>query len=223
MKDFEIEKRVYRRLGHHPNIIGCLGISDDAIRLERAQYGSIRQFYREGHTASLQERIEWSRDLASVVQYIHSKNVRHSDIGGKNILLDAQRNIRLCDFAGSAIDDIHSTVYAQDGFRHPDEAADAITQDIHALGSAIFELMTFTCPHSREEAEMEGMAAALLRDGKYPNIANVELGDVITKCWTGEYRSAWEVAHSISEYYIKFCTYSSFMTGHTLSTSLQTQ
>ncbi|KAF2254384.1 hypothetical protein BU26DRAFT_559083 [Trematosphaeria pertusa] len=144
----EIEKRIYRRLETHPNIIRCLRIDDDAIHLERAKYGSIRQYYRKGGTATLQERIKWSRDLANVLQYIYDKNVRHVDICGKNILLDEDRNIRLCDFAGSAIDDIRPTVIAQDGFRHPDDDANNIIRaEIHALGSSIFELITFTCPH----------------------------------------------------------------------------
>jgi serine/threonine protein kinase len=75
IKHFEIEKRVYHRLECHPNIIGYLSINADAIRLERAQYNYIRQFYREDYTASLKEQIKWSRDLANAVQYIHSKNV----------------------------------------------------------------------------------------------------------------------------------------------------
>ncbi|KAF2194999.1 hypothetical protein K469DRAFT_520337, partial [Zopfia rhizophila CBS 207.26] len=164
-------------------------------------YGSIRQYYREGGTATLQERIKWSRDLANVVQYIHGKNVRHVDISGKNIHLDANRNIRLCDFAGSAIDDVRPTVIAQDGFRHPDDDANAtIPAEIHALGSSIFELITFTCPHWREEAKEEGRrAAALLQEGKYPDVTDVVLGHVMAKCWKGEYASAKEVADSISD------------------------
>jgi len=199
MDSIEIENRIYCRLKTHPNIIRCLRI-DDAIHLERAKYGSIRQYYREGGTATFQERIKWSRDLANVVQYIHDKNVRYIDICGRNILLDENRNIRICDFAGSAIDDVHPTVIAQDGFRHPDDDANAtIRAEIHALGSSIFELITFTCPHWREEAEEEGRAAALLREGKYPDITGVVLGRIITKCWKGEYTSAKEVADSITD------------------------
>ena len=48
IQGFEIEKRIYRCLGRHPIIISCLGVNDDAIHLERAEYGCIRQFYR-GH------------------------------------------------------------------------------------------------------------------------------------------------------------------------------
>ena len=96
LDDFEIEKRIYRRLGTHPNIINCLQIDDEAIFLERAKHSCIRLYYKDGGTAILEERIKWSRDLANVVQYLHDKNVRQGEIGGRNILLDVDRNIRIC-------------------------------------------------------------------------------------------------------------------------------
>jgi serine/threonine protein kinase len=201
-KHFEIEKRIYRRLGTHPNIINCLQIDDDAIFLERAEHGCIRLYYNNGGTATLEERIKWSRDLANAVQYLHNKNVRQGDIGGRNILLDVNRNIRLCDFAGSAIDNVRASVVAQDGFRHPDRdeaLTPTIRGEIHALGSTIFELVTFSCPHQQEEAEEWGMAGELIRQGKYPDVTHVVLGDIIAKCWRGEYISAKEVADAIND------------------------
>ncbi|KAI0868195.1 kinase-like domain-containing protein [Hypoxylon argillaceum] len=200
IENIEIEKRIYRRLGSHPNVILCVNIDDDAIYLERAKYGCIRQYYLDGGTATRRERISWSQDLANAVQYIHDKGVRHGDLGCRNILLDSDRNIQLCDFAGSGIDDTPCTVCPQDGFAHPDyQQWGTVRGDIHALGSSIFELMTFTCPHWEEEAKLEGMASRLIREGKYPDVSKVGLGEVIAKCWSGEYTSAKEVAESISK------------------------
>jgi serine/threonine protein kinase len=201
-RDFEIEKRIYHRLGTHRNIITCIQIDDDAIFLERAKHGCIRQYYKNGGTATLEERIKWSRDLACVIQYLHDNNVRQSDIGGRNILLDANRNIRLCDFAGSAIDNVGATVIAQDGFQHPDRdeaLKPTIRGELHALGSTIFELTTFSCPHEQEEAEQWGKAGELIRQGKYPDVSTLVLGDIITECWRGQYTSAREVADAISD------------------------
>jgi serine/threonine protein kinase len=198
----EIEKQIYKRLGSHPNIIECLEIDDEAIHLERAEHDCIRQYYRNGGTATLKERIRWSLDLATVIQHLHHNNVRQGDIGGRNILLDAKRNIRLCDFAGSSIDNVRAIVVAQDGFRHPDDeeaGKPTIRGEIHALGSSIFELITFSCPHEQEEAKEWGMAGELIRHGQYPNVTGVMLGDIITKCWKGEYTSAKEVADAIND------------------------
>jgi hypothetical protein len=42
------------------------------------------------------------------------------------------------------------------------------------------------------------MAGELIRQGKYPDVTQVDLGDIITKCWSGEYTSAKEVADDIN-------------------------
>jgi serine/threonine protein kinase len=150
--DVEAKKRIYMRLGKHPNIVGCLpvGIDEGEIHLELARYVCRGQYFKQGGTATLEERVRWSRDLVGVIQYLHDHNVRQVDIGGRNILLDAGRNIRICDFAGSSVDDIPLTVVAQDGVRHPDDEearGGTLLAEMHALGSAIFETMTSTCLH----------------------------------------------------------------------------
>ncbi|CAK7230076.1 hypothetical protein SCUCBS95973_007451 [Sporothrix curviconia] len=78
---------------------------------------------------------------------------RHpGDINGRNVLLDADRNILLYDFAGSGIDD---------------------------------------------EDDWAGEAVRLLREGTYPDVSNVALGDIMQKCWKTEFTSAKQVADSI--------------------------
>jgi serine/threonine protein kinase len=148
----EVEKRIYRRLCKHPNIISCVGIDERAIYLELAKYGCLRQIFKEGGIVMLEERVRWSRDLAGVTQYLYDHNIRQVDIGGQNILLDAGRNIQICDFARSSIDEILPTVIAQDGFCHHDDEetrGGTLRAEIHALGSTIFNIMTLTCPHWR--------------------------------------------------------------------------
>lgn len=199
LSNFEIEKRVFERLGSHPNIVKCLRIEDSAIYLERAEHGCIRLYYRDGGTATMEERVKWSRDVANALQHVHDHNARHGDLGGKNLLLESSRTIKLCDFAGSAIDRTASTVWAQSGFRHPcdeEERASTIKAELHALGSTIFELITTKEPHEGVE---DYIIDQMLAEGKYPDVTNVTLGDVITKCWRGEFASALEVAKCINE------------------------
>jgi serine/threonine protein kinase len=211
--NLEIEKRVYQRLGCHPNIIKCLRIEDYGIHLERAEHNSIREYYAEGGTATLEERIKWSRDVANALQYIHEHNVRHADLSAKNVLLDSSRTVRLCDFAGSAIDDNPSTVWAQSGFRHPDDddvEHSTTRAELHTLGSTIFEIITSSQPHGQVE---EWIVAQWIREGKYPDIKNVVLGDIIMKCWKGGFTSAKEVAQEIKDrgkHFIKFISFCFF-------------
>ena len=114
----------------------------------------------------------WSRDVANVVHYVQ-KNVRHADLGGRNLLLD------VCNFAGSAIDDDKATVWAWSGFYHPDERElehPTIRAELHALGSTIYEIVT--C--SRHYGGIDEEAIELwLEEGKYPSVVEVTLGQVI--------------------------------------------
>ncbi|WEW56987.1 hypothetical protein PRK78_002446 [Emydomyces testavorans] len=193
----EIERRVYQRLGKHPNIVNVTEMDQYGIYLERAFHGCLRQYFREGGTATLQEKIMWCRDTASVLDYVHQNNIRHADLSGRNLLLDSKRNILLCDFSGSFIDGEKATIFAECGFRHPDEneyAQPTIRGELHTLGSTIYEIMTGVKPHHGLE---EHIIRDLVEKGEYPDVRELPLGGVIMKCWKGDFLSAAEVAEEI--------------------------
>ncbi|KAL2259838.1 hypothetical protein VTK26DRAFT_6337 [Humicola hyalothermophila] len=48
--------------------------------------------------------------------------------------------------------------------------------------------------HGLEDYKVE----RLFKQGKYPDITDVALGDVISKCWEGGFSSAAEVAEAIA-------------------------
>jgi serine/threonine protein kinase len=197
IKNMEIEKRIYKRLGSHPNIVPCLRIDDTGILLKRAEHGAIREFFAEGGTATMEERIKWSRDIAIAIQYLHEHGIRHADLGGRNLLLDSSRTILLCDFAGSGIDGEPPTVWAESGFKHPkmdENELGTIRAELHALGSTIYEIITSSQPHGKAE---EWIVHQWIQEGKYPDVKEVKLGDIITKCWKGEFESAGKVAQTI--------------------------
>jgi len=200
--NLEIEKRVYRRLGDgHPNIIRCLRIEDYGVHLERAAHSSLREYFASGGAATPEERLRWCRDLADAVGFLHQHGIRHADLGGRNVLLDAARRVRLCDFAGSAVSGDKATVWAESGFRHPDDAeveGSSVRAELHALGSTLYEIVTSTKPHGDAGVE-EWIVAAWIREGRYPSVAGVALGDVISGCWKGDFGSADEVVRAVED------------------------
>jgi serine/threonine protein kinase len=154
IEDIEIEKRIYNRLGSHPNIVPCLRVTEtgpvpvcaEHIVLKRAEHGTIRQYFQDGGTATVDERIKWCQDIAKAVQHVHSHDIRHGDIGGRNVLLDSSRSVLLCDFAGSGIDGKPPRVRAEEGFKHPvleENRNGTMRSELHALGSTIYEIITF--------------------------------------------------------------------------------
>lgn len=80
VKAIEIEKRIYKRLGSHPNIVSVTRIEEKGIVLERAKYGSLRQYLRTS-TATMEERIRCCRDVAIALHYVHCCGVKQVDIG----------------------------------------------------------------------------------------------------------------------------------------------
>ncbi|KND86622.1 Mitogen-activated protein kinase kinase kinase MLT [Tolypocladium ophioglossoides CBS 100239] len=195
----DVERRIYQRLEEHPNLVKVIEMDQYGIWLERAQYGCLRQYYMEGGEATLQERLQWCEDVASVLDYGHGKNVRHADLSGRNLLVNADKKILLCDFSGSSIDDQAATIMAEDGYRHPDRdeyTAPTIRCEIHTLGSTIYEIITGKEPHHGLEKEAIGK---LLEQGQYLNASKVPLGDIVRRCWEGDFNSAAEVVGEIAE------------------------
>lgn len=170
------------------------------IWLEWAAYGCLRQYYMNGGEATLHERINWCRDVAKVLGWVHEKNVRHADLSGRNLLIDSKRRILLCDFSGSSIDDEKATIKAEAGYRHPDKdeySLPTIRCEIHALGSTIYEIITGREPHQGIDKED---VALLIEEGNYPLLDGIPLGDVIRGCWKGDFSSATEVTDAIIRY-----------------------
>ncbi|ORX92387.1 hypothetical protein BCR34DRAFT_439800, partial [Clohesyomyces aquaticus] len=88
--------------------------------------------------------------IAKAVQYVHDHGIRHSDIGGRNILLDSSRTVLLCDFARSSIDRNPPRVRAEEGFKHlvlKENWKGTMQSELHALGSTIYEIITSKRPY----------------------------------------------------------------------------
>jgi hypothetical protein len=87
---------------------------------------------------------------------------------------------------------------AKDGFRHPDRDEylfPTLRSELHSPGSTIHELIIGAKPFKDLEGED---AQKLLEEGNYPDVGNVALGDIISKCWRGELKFSAEVADAIS-------------------------
>ena len=75
-----------------------------------------------------------------------------------------------------------------------------IRSEIRAIGSTVYEPITGTCRFRKENEGVNGMAAALMREGRYLGVGGLPLGNVISKCWKGEYESAGEVTKAFTSW-----------------------
>lgn len=142
-----IEAEILQALESHPRVVEFKGRSASGILLGFARNGSIASYLR--HTKpTIQERLNWSRQAAAALVYLHRKRFIHCDINVNNLLLDEELSFKLCDFQGRLLPTNGNIVFkggASENIksfmpRSDPEHADHKT-DIFALGSAIYHIV----------------------------------------------------------------------------------
>jgi serine/threonine-protein kinase CTR1 len=100
IKEIEIVNQV-----RHPNIVQYLGISfDDQAHYfmvtEYASRGSIFDLVHTGVKNQIGDAriFQIIQELASALQYLHSKGILHCDLKSQNILLTSEWSVKICDF-----------------------------------------------------------------------------------------------------------------------------
>ena len=145
----------------HPNIVSLLGSERDGdkfnILMEYVPGKAIDQLLETFGVLNINTIRIYTRQLLSALKYLHQHGVVHRDIKGKNILVDAHGNCKLCDF-GSAkqFADILSKAAPSIGYNYtPLWTAPEVLLgnygckvDIWSLGCVIIEMATAKPPWS---------------------------------------------------------------------------
>lgn len=120
------ENLIYQTLPKDPNISNCIAITERGIHFPYLGQGNVRQ-YLQKHSNS------WTMDH---IITIHTYGIIHSDISARNFFVDDDLSIKLCNFAGSRINDLESLVGEESAY-HSFFATDF--QDRH-ICSWVFDL-----------------------------------------------------------------------------------
>lgn len=108
--EFEKEMGILRVL-HHPNIVRILETFEDEhhfyIIMELSTGGTLLDHVKARNKELCEEEAkDIIRNLASVIQYLHSRNICHRDLKLENVLVENIDNcghIKLCDFGASTM------------------------------------------------------------------------------------------------------------------------
>ncbi|KAG3188071.1 hypothetical protein PC128_g12351 [Phytophthora cactorum] len=108
--EFEKEMGILRVL-HHPNIVRMLETFEDDhhfyIIMELSSGGTLLDRVKARNKEFPEDEAKGIiRNLASVIQYLHSRNICHRDLKLENILVETLDNggrIKLCDFGASTL------------------------------------------------------------------------------------------------------------------------
>ena len=115
--------------------------------LEYASNGTLFHYLKKVKRIPEEEAFIFFFQTAVGIDYLHKKKILHRDLKPENLLLDADRNIKVCDFGWSAElkGEKRQTycgtpdymcpemVWSQDGYDH--------TVDLWALGVLIYEML----------------------------------------------------------------------------------
>ena len=113
-------------------------------------------------------------------------------------MLDVHLNAKLADFAGSSLDGSPLLVAVTASHRYPGPPL-SILEDIFALGSTIYEIMTGGVPYPKcSDKEIK----ARYLESDFPNTKSLgSIGDIIMRCWQGQYNSCDAIIRDIDGMY----------------------
>jgi serine/threonine protein kinase len=102
----ENEKAIYRHLGNtHDYIIKYLGLCSDGIKMPFMSNGIFHDYIPK-HKLPLFIKASWIRSIADAIRYAHANNVILMDVASRNILIDSNMSVYLCNFSDSILIDI---------------------------------------------------------------------------------------------------------------------
>jgi serine/threonine protein kinase len=130
-------KNVYRRLGNHPGIVPCYGISSGELSIQMAlmKNGDLRHYLERTPPAKTLQ-LSWLIHMAQTMEYIHDRPVIVADYRLDNLLLDDEFNIKMTDFGASILmpEDWDLDVPAELGYSR--------AADLGQFGAAMYEIVT---------------------------------------------------------------------------------
>ncbi len=151
---------------NHPHIVRVLeyGMEGDIpfLAMNYARRGSLRQIYREGMLFSLDTIVNYARQIADGLQYIHDRRLVHCDVKLGNILLGPRNTVWLSDF-GIAIDIpwLSFLGKSQGGagtvdYMSPEQlqGKPCPASDQYALGVVVYKLLTGDTPFHGNDREI---------------------------------------------------------------------
>ena len=206
--EFNLEAKILRLIGPHKHIIGFKGQTrdgDGGILLEKAHYGSVQE-YLKTHHPDCQQLLRWCRQVTEALVDVHQYPVLHRDIAARNMLLDSQLDVKLCDFQGYLLGpngEVLESGNSCEGIKSmmPRDSFDYAGWDteIFALGSAFYYIMTGHEPFPDLDSRLDELVIKerFIR-GQYPEVEHVGMNDVVHKCWAGKYASMQAVLNDLS-------------------------
>jgi len=101
----ETDIRHLRRLSHQ-NIVAFRGVCTQSpncycIVMEFCPYGQLYELIKSGHQISPFMIVDWARQIASGMNYLHLHKIIHRDLKSPNVLISFNSTLKISDFGTS--------------------------------------------------------------------------------------------------------------------------
>jgi hypothetical protein len=164
---FRQELQQLSRIAEHPGVVSLL---DADLEHDPPYYvmplltvGSLA-----GQTPQPSQVVEWLRQMAEALRYMHGKGVLHCDLKPSNVLLDDQGLLRLVDFGQARTLGDEGNSFGTLGYMAPEQAGGDgqpdVRWDVYGLGATAYRLLTGQYPRfSQEDRSSLDESASRLR------------------------------------------------------------
>ncbi|KAK1323297.1 Serine/threonine-protein kinase HT1 [Acorus calamus] len=180
----------------HSNIVrfigGCRKPMVWCIVTEYAKGGSVRQFLmkRRHRSVPLKLAVKQALDVARGMAYVHGLNFIHRDLKSDNLLISADKSIKIADFGVARIE-VQTEGMTPETGTYRWMAPEMIQHrpynhkvDVYSFGIVLWELITGMLPFQNMTAVQA--AFAVVNKGVRPIIPQdclPVLSEIMTRCW----------------------------------------
>ena len=138
--------------GHGGNGVGA--VTSYCIVMEFCPYGQLCQFLKQCESLYPMLVIDWSRQIASGMAYLHKHMIIHRDLKSPNVLISHNNVLKISDFGTSRqLNDCHSTKMSFAGtvaWMAPEVIRNEPCSekiDVWSFGVVLWELLTLEIPY----------------------------------------------------------------------------
>lgn len=136
-----------RELKDHPAVVGLIDANLEANPGYLIMPLLARSLVEVRPT--LQQALEWLRQICEGLSYTHSKGLLHCDLKPSNIMLDDSGNARLVDFGQCSQHGSRLPSWGTLGFMAPEQATEqpGVSSDVYGLAATFYFLLTHHLPY----------------------------------------------------------------------------
>ena len=156
---FAREARAVGRL-NHPNIVQVYDFGEQGdvayIVMEFIEGRELRDFFEAREEFETGEAVRIMGELLDALEFAHEAGVIHRDVKPANVMLDAQRRVKLADFGVARIQDGSDrskggTLVGTPAFMSPEQISGSKVDrrtDLFSAGIVLYQLLTGAPPYA---------------------------------------------------------------------------